>query len=70
MILMLADREPLTLHVPGCPLLALSGHPVRRLDVRCQGQSGHGADLSVCPLMTQSGHSTSPAYFAPHRPGH
>ena len=21
------------------------------------GESGHGAELSVCPLMTQSGHS-------------
>ena len=24
--------------------------------VRFRGQSGHDADLSVCPLMTQSGH--------------
>ena len=25
-------------------------------DVRYWTKSGHGADLSVCPLMTQSGH--------------
>ena len=27
-------------------------------NVRFWGQSGHGADLSVCPLMTQSGRGT------------
>jgi hypothetical protein len=27
-------------------------------NVRYWAKSGHGADLSVCPLMTQSGHST------------
>src|SRR4029078_3480386 len=25
-------------------------------NVRYWGESGHGSDLSVCPLMTQSGH--------------
>jgi hypothetical protein len=29
-----------------------------------RGQSGHGADLSVCPLMTQSGHSAFPSRLA------
>jgi hypothetical protein len=28
-------------------------------NVRFWGQSRHGADLSVCPLMTQSGHRSS-----------
>ena len=26
------------------------------MDVRFDGNNGHGADLSVCPLMTHSGH--------------
>jgi hypothetical protein len=30
-------------------------------NVRFWGQSGHGADLSVCPLMTQSGHQLAVA---------
>ena len=29
---------------------------IRAANVRFRGQSGHRADLSECPLMTQSGH--------------
>jgi len=30
-------------------------------NVRFWGESGHGAGLSLCPLMTQSGHSHNEA---------
>ena len=39
------------------------------MNVRFQGKNGHDADLSVCPLMTQSGQSGRPqlAFTAPAR---
>ena len=39
-----------------CPLLAHSGRASRLTNVCFGGKNGRDADLSRCPLMTQSGH--------------
>jgi hypothetical protein len=54
------NRENFTVMQRHDPSFCLAPNLRRELDQHClqlqEGQSGHGADLSVCPLMTQSGH--------------